>query len=118
MGGNEFENSLLANNTIDATVAFIDICSFTTISESESPDNVVRLLNNYFDVMVKRIIAGKGYVDKFIGDAIMAVFHGEFHLDRAIDACLAVRNEIAKLPSISDMLISNPAYPSASTVVK
>ncbi|HEX5113349.1 MAG TPA: adenylate/guanylate cyclase domain-containing protein [Saprospiraceae bacterium] len=102
MGGNEFENSLLANNTIDATVAFIDICSFTTISENESPDTVVRLLNNYFDVMVKEIIAGKGYVDKFIGDAIMAVFHGEFHLDRAIDACLAVRNEIAKLPSIHE----------------
>ena len=102
MGGNEFENSLLANNTIDATVAFIDICSFTTISENESPDTVVRLLNNYFDVMVKEIIAGKGYVDKFIGDAIMAVFHGEFHLDRAIDACLAVRNEIARLPSINE----------------
>jgi YesN/AraC family two-component response regulator len=45
MGGNEFENSLLANHTIDATVAFIDICSFTTISESEPADTVVRLLN-------------------------------------------------------------------------
>jgi class 3 adenylate cyclase len=108
MGGNEFENSLLANHTIEATVAFIDICSFTTISESESADTVVRLLNNYFDVMVKEIIAGRGYVDKFIGDAIMAVFHGEFHLDRAIDACLAVRNEIAKLPALDEEISFRP----------
>ena len=108
MGGDEFENSLLANHTIDATVAFIDICSFTTISESEPADTVVRLLNNYFDVMVKEIIAGRGYVDKFIGDAIMAVFHGEFHLDRAIDACLAVRNEIAKLPALDEQISFKP----------
>ena len=71
---------------IEATVAFIDICSFTTISESESPDSVVKLLNNYFDVMVKEIIAQGGYIDKFMGDAIMAVFKGDYHLDRAIDA--------------------------------
>jgi len=108
MGGNEFENSLLANNTIDATVAFIDICSFTTISENASPDTVVRLLNNYFDVMVKEIIAEKGYVDKFIGDAIMAVFHGEFHLDRAIDACLAVRNQVANLPAVDEHIAFKP----------
>jgi class 3 adenylate cyclase len=108
MGSHEFESSLMVNNTIEATVAFIDICSFTTISESEPPDTVVRLLNNYFDVMVKEIIAEGGYVDKFIGDAIMAVFHGEFHLDRAIDACLAVRREIEKLPSIHENVQYTP----------
>ena len=61
----------------------------------------VKLLNTYFDVMVKEIIAQGGYVDKFIGDAIMAVFRGDYHLDRAIDACLAVRNEVEKLPVVS-----------------
>jgi len=99
MGGREFETSLLENETIEATVAFIDICGFTTISENESPDTVVRLLNDYFDVMVKEIIAQNGFIDKFIGDCVMAVFKGEFHLDRAIDACLAIRNNIASLPS-------------------
>ena len=98
MNGKEFEKDLLLNETIDGTVAFIDICSFTTISESEPPNVVVRLLNKYFDVMVKEIIAQGGYVDKFIGDAIMAVFKGDYHLDRAIEACLAVRTEIEKLP--------------------
>src|SRR6266496_1625121 len=47
MGGREFESSLMANETVQATVVFIDICSFTTISENESPDKVVMLLNKY-----------------------------------------------------------------------
>jgi len=108
MGSREFESSLMANETVEATVAFIDICSFTSISENESPDTVVNLLNKYFDVMVKEIIAQGGYIDKFIGDAIMAVFRGNFHLDRAIDACLAVRTQIEKLPALSDNVLFTP----------
>ena len=50
MGSREFETSLMANETVDATVAFIDICSFTKISENESPDKVVSLLNSFFDI--------------------------------------------------------------------
>jgi class 3 adenylate cyclase/AmiR/NasT family two-component response regulator len=102
MGGREFESSLMDNETVEGTVMFIDICSFTAISENAAADTVVQLLNNYFDVMVKEIIAQNGYVDKFIGDAIMAVFRGDFHLDRAIDASLAVRAQIEKLPAVSD----------------
>jgi adenylate cyclase len=101
MGSREFESSLMVNETVEATVAFIDICSFTSISENESPDTVVKLLNNYFDVMVKEIIAQGGYIDKFIGDAVMAVFRGQFHLDRAIDACINVRNHIIQMPPVS-----------------
>ena len=101
MGGREFESSLMVSETVHATVAFIDICSFTTISENETPEMVVKLLNKYFDVMVKEIIAQGGYIDKFIGDAIMVVFKGEYHLDRAIDSCLAVRKKIEELPNES-----------------
>jgi adenylate cyclase len=101
MGGKEFEASLIANETIDASVVFIDICRFTAISEKEQPDLVVSLVNKYFDVMVKEIIAQGGYVDKFIGDAIMAVFRGDYHLDRAIDACLAVKKQIGQMPVVS-----------------
>jgi class 3 adenylate cyclase len=101
MGSKEYESALMVNTTVEATVAFIDICSFTTISENEPPDIVIKLLNNYFDVMVKEIIAQRGYIDKFIGDAIMAVFQGDYHLDRAIDACLAVKNKIESLPELS-----------------
>lgn len=92
-----FEKSLIRNDTVEATVAFIDICQFTTITENEKPDTVVILLNKCFDVMVKEILAQNGQIDKFIGDAIMAVFRGEYHLDKAIDACLAVRKQIGGL---------------------
>ena len=108
MGSREFESSLMVNETVEATVAFIDICSFTTISENETPDTVVKLLNKYFDVMVKEIIDQGGYIDKFIGDAIMVVFRGDYHLDRAIDASLAVRKKIEELPNESGNIFFAP----------
>lgn len=104
MNSREFESSLLLSENIEGTVAFIDICNFTAITEKEPADVVVKLLNRYFDVMVKEIIAQDGYIDKFMGDAIMAIFRGKFHLDRAIDACLAVRKQIEKLPQLAEGL--------------
>ncbi len=94
MNKEEFESTLMRNESIDATVVFIDICSFTSLTETQPANSVIKLLNKYFDVMVKEIIAQNGHVDKFIGDAIMAVFRGDYHLDRAIETCLAVRARI------------------------
>jgi class 3 adenylate cyclase len=108
MNSREYESSFTANETIDATVAFIDICSFTTISESASPDDVVKLLNNYFEVIVKEITDHGGYIDKFIGDAIMAVFKDDYHLDRAVEACLSVRMNIEKLPELNSLVKYKP----------
>ncbi len=108
MGGKEYESSVNSTEMINASVLFIDICSFTTISENESPEMVVKLLNNYFDVMVNVIIAHGGYVDKFIGDAVMAVFRGDYHLDRALDASLELRTKIEELPVISDQFTFKP----------
>ncbi len=108
MGGREFESSLMANEIVEASVVFMDICSFTSISESQAPDTVVTMLNNYFDVMAKEIIAQGGYIDKFIGDAVMAVFRGDYHLDRAIDASLAVRSKIAELPPLPATISFSP----------
>jgi class 3 adenylate cyclase len=100
MGSREYESTIMDNETIEGTVVFIDICGFTAISESAPADTVVKLINSYFDTMVKEIMAVDGYVDKFIGDAIMAVFTGEYHLDRAIEAALAVRNKVNGLPGL------------------
>ena len=108
MGSSEYESTLMDNETIDATVVFIDICGFTAISETAPANTVVTMINAYFDEMVKEIMAQNGYIDKFIGDAIMAVFKGEFHLDRAIDASLAVRNKINKLEAPADGLQFRP----------
>jgi adenylate cyclase len=102
MSKQEFENSLTANETIDGSVLFIDICGFTAITEKESPDFVVGIINKYFDIMVKEIISHDGRIDKFMGDAVMAVFKGDYHLDRAIDAALGVMDAIKAIeePSV------------------
>lgn len=97
MESREFEASLQDNEMMDGTVAFIDICDFTAISEKQPADTVIRLLNEYFDIIVKEIIRQNGIIDKFIGDAIMAVFKGDYHLDRALDACLAIKNAVNRI---------------------
>jgi class 3 adenylate cyclase/DNA-binding NarL/FixJ family response regulator len=89
-----FESSLLKNELLDATVIFIDVCGFTAITEQIPANTVVNLLNGLFDKIVTEIIAHDGHVDKFMGDAVMAVFRGDYHLDRAIDAALAVKKQI------------------------
>lgn len=102
MGGKEIESALMENETIEATVAFIDLVGFTKISENEDPNTVVGLLNEYFDLMVKEIIEEKGSVDKFIGDAVMAVFQGPNHLERAVKTGLAIRDKMDAIPEYSE----------------
>jgi adenylate cyclase len=58
----------------DVTVLFSDIRSFTTLSEGMPPQQIVRMLNRYFTAMVEEIHAQGGTVDKYVGDAIMALF--------------------------------------------
>ncbi|CCG99881.1 adenylate/guanylate cyclase [Fibrella aestuarina BUZ 2] len=111
MTRSEFEQSLTASETSTATIVFVDICGFTAIAERETPETVVALINKYFDVMVKEILNQGGYVDKFMGDAVMAVFQGEFHTDRAIEACLAIRSNIA---AIQEELSGKPYQPEVS----
>jgi adenylate cyclase len=111
MTKSEFEQSLTASETITATVVFVDICSFTSIAERETPETVVELINKYFDVMVTEILSHGGYVDKFMGDAVMAVFQNDFHTDRAIEACLAIR---AKIAQIQEELSGKPYQPEVS----
>ena len=54
--------------------------------------------------MAKEIIAQNGLIDKFIGDCVMAVFKGPYHLDKAIDACIAIRDKIESLPRENEFL--------------
>lgn len=97
MGEKKIDNILAHNEFMQGSVAFIDICGFTSISENEPANKVVELLNTYFDIMVKEIIKENGVVDKFMGDAIMATFWGDYHLDRAIDTCLAIKEKIREV---------------------
>ena len=101
MNHKEFEGSLLKNELMEATVMFIDVCGFTKITEHVPANIVVNLLNGLFDKIVKEVIAQGGHVDKFMGDAVMAVYRGDYHLDRAIDTALAIRAELAKMDPIA-----------------
>ena len=105
----EFESSLLLNESVEASVMFIDICGFTAISEHVSANEVVGLLNKLFDLMVHEIIEQNGHVDKFLGDAVMAVFQGKFHLDRWVEAALAVRKKLSNFEEkLSDGTLYKP----------
>jgi PAS domain S-box-containing protein len=57
-----------------ATVFFADIRGYTSFSESREPEEIVEILNEYFSEAVENVIQYKGYIDKFIGDCIMAVW--------------------------------------------
>jgi adenylate cyclase len=100
MTSKEYEKSLLENEIIQATVMFIDVCSFTAFAENVPANHVVTIINQLFDLIVKEVIAQNGHVDKFMGDAVMAVFRGKYHLDRAIDTAIAVREQIKKVEGI------------------
>jgi len=84
------------------TVFFSDLVGFTQMSESLTPDGVVRFLNHYFTVMSEPIREQNGVLDKFIGDAIMAYWGPPFTGDdeHAALACLSALEQKARMPSL------------------
>lgn len=72
-----------------ATVLFADIRGYTSFSENKEPEYIIEVLNEYFSEAVEVIIKYRGYIDKFIGDAIMAAW-GVPMMSEQQDAELAV----------------------------
>jgi|SaaInlStandDraft_6_1057023.scaffolds.fasta_scaffold07903_3 adenylate cyclase len=91
----------LGGSNKEVTVFFSDIRDFTKFSEGHTPEEVVMMLNEYFAIMVSIINKNKGVVDKFIGDAIMAVWGAPEKSDddpfNAVKASLEMRQELDKL---------------------
>jgi len=83
------------------TVLMSDIRSFTSMSERLSPEQVVMVLNNHLDVMVKVIQSHGGIIDNFIGDAILALFGAPIPRDddaaRAVACALAMQRGMAEV---------------------
>jgi adenylate cyclase len=91
----------------EVTVLFSDLRGFTSLSEKHPPDKLVRQLNQYLERMVEITFGRKGSIDKFIGDAIMAVW-GRIRDEAtpaalAEDACLAVETALKMRLGLDDL---------------
>jgi class 3 adenylate cyclase len=80
-----------------ATIVFIDVFGFNDAVAHLTPDQALQLLNAHFDVIVPETTSRQGVIDKFLGDAVMAVFSGHDHLLRAVEASLSIRHRLSLL---------------------
>ena len=92
------EDSWLKGTRNEATILFTDVRGFTAYSESKKPEEVVVDLNEYFAIATQAILEHGGYVDKFIGDAVLGVFgvpipHTD-HAERAVRATVAMQRQL------------------------
>ncbi|HVO32051.1 MAG TPA: adenylate/guanylate cyclase domain-containing protein, partial [bacterium] len=91
----------LAAERSEATVLYADVRGFTKFSESETPEEVMRILNIYFARMVEVIAAHGGHLDKFIGDALMVTFNVPVplaeHATRAATCGVEIQAALARL---------------------
>lgn len=90
-----------------ATIFFSDVRGFTALSETMSPEQVLEMLNEYMTRMVSVIREHGGVVDKYVGDAIMALWgvpvEGPQDTEKAVRACLRMRQE---LEILNDLRVS------------
>jgi adenylate cyclase len=87
----------------EATIIFADIRGFTSYSEQTEPDKVIKELNEFFEIATNIIIRHNGYVDKFIGDAVLGVFgvpvyHSD-HEASAVSACMEMQSTFKEIAS-------------------
>lgn len=106
--GAETEAKVGVGEKRDVAILFCDIRSFTNISECNKPETVVGFLNRYFTAMCTIIKKHGGTVDKFMGDAIMAIFGApvsyEDNARRALAAAYEMRETIDKIP-LDDLIL-------------
>lgn len=93
----------LAGDTRELTVYFSDLAGFTALAESRTPDELVKLLGEYFDGMSQIIASEQGTLDKYLGDGIMAFWGAPLplpeHAARACAAALRCQRRIRELAS-------------------
>ncbi len=91
----------LSGEARNATVLFSDIRSFTALSERLAPAEVVAMLNEYFNVMVEIVFKHDGFLNKFIGDALMAVYN--VPIDQTAPELRAVQTALEMLEALAEL---------------
>jgi adenylate cyclase len=90
----------LGGETKEISVVFADIRGYTSLSESIAPEQVMNLLNNYLEIMVKEIWDEEGTLTAFMGDALMAIFNAPLlqndHALRAVRAAWNMRKAVLR----------------------
>lgn len=93
------DDTLMVGERKEVTILFSDIRGYTTLTENLGASEVVSLLNQYFETMVEAVFNHEGTLDKFIGDALMAVFGAplplENHAWMAVQTALDMRRRLA-----------------------
>jgi len=89
----------LGGDKREATVFFADIRGYTSFSEGRDPEIIVEILNEYFSEAVENVMVYKGYIDKFIGDCIMAVWGVPMQPKKddainAVSCAIAIQNAV------------------------
>ncbi len=79
------------------TILFSDIRNFSAIAEDCEPEQIVKLINIYFDLQTRLIESNGGVVDKFMGDQIMAIFQGANMIENAVGAAVDVQRAVREL---------------------
>jgi adenylate cyclase len=95
------DNPRIKASKVDATILFVDIRGFTSLSEDIEPERVTELLNEYFTRVTYTILRHGGHSNKFVGDEAMVVFGAPVpnpgHAEAAVKAALDIQEEIARL---------------------
>jgi len=106
------ESLKLGGEKKDLSILFSDIRGFTTISESMSPEKLIKILNRYFTPMTESVLENGGMLDKYIGDAVMAFFNAPVDLEKHADAsCDCALSMIEKLNHLNKELVSENILP-------
>ncbi len=102
----------LGGETRELTLFMSDIRSFTTLSESMKPEDLVAFLNRYFSAMIDCVMAHDGVVDKFMGDAILVVYGAPVRdPEHPVKAVLTALDMRAKLLEFNQQLIEEGQNP-------
>lgn len=103
------EKTWLKGHRNEVTVLFCDIRGFTSFSEEKEPEEIVEKLNEYFEIATRAVMDHGGYVDKFIGDAVLAVFgvpvYHQDHMVRAVKAALEMQHSFEKADREKNILL-------------